>query len=286
MKLNGHTKSFAVLGYPIGHSLSPIMHNASIKALNYNGIYLAYEVHPNHLNQVIESMSKMGFLGINLTVPHKETAYYNLEYLDKSAELFKAVNTISFEGDHPVGYNTDGQGFLASYEDAFGTFNSNQNVFIIGCGGAGRTIALQIAIEGTKKITLADIDVERMQKLKNEILLINNNINVECTHKLIDQIDCCRSSSLIIQASPIGMNANEKSLLPSEAFHNEQNVFDLIYMYPETDFLKTAKSVGANVVNGLGMLLHQGANSFKIWTGNDPDIDSMYKALSEAVYGK
>ena len=120
MNLSGHTKPFAVLGHPIGHTLSPVMHNASIQELNFDGIYLALDVHPDRLMEVLPSMALMGFAGVNLTVPHKEVAFHGLDNLDASAKLFGAANTVEFTENGMVGHNTDGYGFLKALEEAFG----------------------------------------------------------------------------------------------------------------------------------------------------------------------
>ena len=286
MKLSGHTKPFAVFGHPIGHTLSPVMHNASMEELEFNGIYLALDVHPDELMSVLPSMEKMGFGGVNLTVPHKEVAFRGLEKLDESAKLFGAANTVEFTESGMVGHNTDGYGFIKALEEAFGKSVEDQAVFILGCGGAGRAVALQSAVKGAKKIVLADVDPERVRRLKDELSGLTPN--VEIVEALCDcekpALAC--ACDLVVQASPIGMKEGDPSLLPSEAFRDGQCVFDLIYMYPETAFLTTAREAGAQIANGLGMLLHQGARSFEIWTGVQPSISAMRTALEESVYGE
>ncbi len=288
MSLSGHTKRFAVLGHPIGHSLSPIMHNASMKELGYDGIYEALDVHPDGLMDELARMADEGFAGVNLTVPHKEIAFRGLDKLDQSAELFGAANTIEFTEDGRVGHNTDGYGFLKALEEAFGRTVEGDSVFILGCGGAGRATALQAATKGAKSLVLADIDAGRVQKLNDEISGLTPSVpSVEVVHALEKpkQIELCRACDLVVQASPVGMKKDDLSLLPPEAFREGQRAFDLIYMYPETAFLTTAREAGAEIANGLGMLLHQGARAFEIWTGVDPCVPAMRKALEEAVYG-
>jgi shikimate dehydrogenase len=286
MNLSGHTKPFAVLGHPIGHTLSPVMHNASMEALKFDGIYLALDVHPDRLMEVLPSMALMGFAGVNLTVPHKEVAFRGLEKLDASAKLFGAANTIEFTEDGMVGHNTDGYGFLKALEEGFGKTVKGDSVFVLGCGGAGRATALQAATEGAKSLVLADIDAERVQKLEDEIKTLVPDLGIFQALEKDKQIELCRTCDLVVQASPVGMKKGDPSLLPPEAFRAGQRAFDLIYMYPETAFLTTAREAGAEIANGLGMLLHQGARAFEIWTGTEPDIAAMRKALEDAVYGK
>lgn len=285
MSLSGHTKPFAVLGHPIGHTLSPVMHNASMQDLDFDGIYLALDVHPDQLMDVLPAMEKMGFAGVNLTVPHKEVAFRGLDKLDASAQLFGAANTIQFTADGMVGHNTDGYGFLKALKESFGKGVDGDSVFVLGCGGAGRATALQAAAEGAKSLVLADIDEERVQKLHDEISGLTPSVEVIHALEKPKQIELCSTCDLIIQASPVGMKKDDPSLLPADAFHAGQRVFDLVYMYPETTFLTTARSAGAEIANGLGMLLHQGARSFEIWTGTEPSVPAMRKALEAAVYG-
>jgi shikimate dehydrogenase len=286
MNLSGHTKPFAVLGHPIGHTLSPVMHNASMEALEFDGIYLALDVHPDRLMEVLPSMALMGFAGVNLTVPHKEVAFQGLDKLDASAELFGAANTVEFTADGMVGHNTDGYGFLKALEEAFGKIVEGDSIFVLGCGGAGRATALQAAMKGVKSLVLADIDEERVQRLEDEIKSHAPQVEIVQALEKSAQITLCRESDLVVQASPVGMKKDDSSLLPPEAFREGQRAFDLIYMYPETAFLTTAREAGAEIANGLGMLLHQGARAFEIWTDVEPSVPAMRKALEAAVYGK
>jgi shikimate dehydrogenase len=285
MNLSGHTKPFAVLGHPIGHTLSPVMHNASMRELNFDGIYLALDVHPDRLMEVLPAMELMGFAGVNLTVPHKEIAFRGLDRLDASARLFGAANTVEFTPQGIVGHNTDGYGFLKALEESFGRDVEGNTVFVLGCGGAGRATALQAVTEGAKALVLADIDADRVRRLKEEVAGLYPQVEIAEALNAEDQIGRCRECDLIVQASPVGMKQEDPSLLPAEAFREGQRVFDLIYMYPETAFLSTAREAGAQIANGLGMLLHQGARAFEIWTGTEPSVPAMRKALEAAVYG-
>ncbi len=286
MKLSGHTKPFAVIGHPIGHTLSPVMHNASMEELGFDGIYLALDIHPDELMEVLPSMAKMGFAGVNLTVPHKEIAFRGLEKLDESAKLLGAANTVQFTDDGMVGHNTDGYGFLMALEEAFGKQVEGDAVFVLGCGGAGRAVALMAAKEGAKSLVLADIDAERVQRLEDEIKALAPEVAIKQSLDGASNIELCRACDLVVQASPIGMKKDDPSLLPPEAFRAGQRAFDLIYMYPETAILTTARAAGAQVANGLGMLLHQGARAFEIWAGVKPSVPAMRKALEAAVYGE
>jgi shikimate dehydrogenase len=159
------------------------------------------------------------------------------------------------------------------------------SVFVLGCGGTGRATALQAVTKGAKSLVLADIDADRVQKLNDEISGLTPSVEVVHALEKPKQIEFCRACDLVVQASPVGMKKDDPSLLPSEAFREGQCAFDLIYMYPETAFLSTAREAGAEIANGLGMLLHQGARAFEIWTGVEPSVPAMRKALEDAVYG-
>jgi shikimate dehydrogenase len=286
MNVTGHTKPFAVLGHPIGHTLSPMMHNAAMAALQMDAIYLAFDVRPEYLMEALAALNHMGFGGANLTVPLKEIAARGLSSLDETAQLLGAVNTVRFAPDGIIGYNTDGDGFLKAVEEAFGEPVAGKSVFVLGTGGAGRAVALACAGTGVTSISLSDADADRRRKLAVEIetKFFLEAVNVVSNAK--DQAHAARDADLIVQATPVGMKPDEPSLLGPEAFRKGQWIFDLIYMYPETAFMRAAKKGGAHVSNGLGMLLHQGARAFEIWTGVKPPIDVMRKALEKAVYEK
>lgn len=286
MQVTGHTKPFAVLGHPIEHTLSPAMHNAAMAALNMDAIYLAFDVPSEYLMEALAAMNHMGFVGANLTVPLKEVACKALRKLDESAQWLGAVNTVKFAPDGIAGYNTDGEGFLKAVEEAFGESVAGKSVFVLGIGGAGRAVALACAGAGVTSISLSDVDVDRCRKLAVEI---ETRFFVETEIVASDkdrQAHAACEADVIVQATPVGMKPEEPSLLGPEAFCPGQWVFDVIYLYPETAFMKAAKKGGASVSNGLGMLLHQGALAFEIWTGVKPPIETMRKTLENLVYGK
>ena len=284
MDISGYTEPYAVLGHPIGHTLSPVMHNAAFQALERNAIYLAFDVAPEGLMGVLASMAHMGFCGVNLTIPLKEVACHELQNLDDSARLLGAVNTVEFSPSGLVGHNTDGYGFQRAVKEAFSCTFNKRHVFVVGAGGAGRATALVSAQEGAATISLADIDPHRVAQVAAEIRkqfpetqVHEEMINDELATKV-------RDADMVVHATPIGMKPEDPSILPETAFRPGQDVFDLIYMYPETPVMKTARKVGANTANGLGMLLYQGARAFAIWTGIEPPVDIMRSALEKRVY--
>ncbi len=288
MQISGHTTPFAVLGHPIGHTLSPIMHNRSIQALGMDAIYLAFDVAPDNLMTVLRSMRDMGFGGVNLTVPLKEVAFRGVEQHAPSARISGSVNTIEFLASGDLkGHSTDGDGFLAAVRESFGTGIRDLSVFVLGCGGAGRAVAITCAAEGAAQLILSDIDPARIDSVQAEIGGIAPAVRTGSAGTRADGwTEAASQADLVIQATPVGMEPAHQPLLAAEAFRPGQFLFDMIYMFPATGIMKEATSAGAKSANGLGMLLHQGARSFEIWTGRSPDIAAMRSALEESVYAR
>jgi shikimate dehydrogenase len=237
--------------------------------------------------RTLSAMADMGFGGVNITVPLKQTAYRGLRKLDESAHLLGAVNTVKFLPGGMKGYNTDGQGFRCAIKEAFGLSLAGLSVFVIGAGGAGRAVAITCATNRAGSIALTDVESSRAGRVAREIRATGYSGDIRLVpDKQEAWIAACRNSELVVHATPIGMKKGDKSLLPTRAFHRGQMVFDLVYMYPETALMRTARKAGARVANGLGMLMHQGAASFEIWTGKKPPVKLMRKALEKMVYGK
>lgn len=284
-KLSGHTLPFAVFGHPIGHTLSPVMHNAAFEALGLDAIYLAFDVAPERLMTVLPSMADMGFKGVNLTVPLKEVAYRGLQDLHPSAKRLGAVNTVEFTPSGLRGHNTDGKGFLTAVQEAFSVPVRGQAIFVLGCGGAGRAVAITAACEGAASLILADIDAARCEALSRDIATWAPGTAVASAGTTPDEWNAAlRGASLIVQASPVGMKADDCCPLKPASFHAGQLGFDLVYNRPRTCFMDAAQAGGARAVNGLGMLLHQGAEAFTIWTGKQAAVAVMRQALEQALY--
>lgn len=285
MKIKGTTKVYAVLGHPISHSLSPPMHNAAFKAIGMDAVYVAFDVAPANLSEVLHSMHYMGFGGVNLTIPLKETAYAILNNMDDSARSLGSVNTIEFGQNYIRGYTTDGYGFLTAIKEEFKTDVAGLSFFILGAGGAGRAVAITIAKEGARSIAITDTIQERAEKVAKEIMNIGNcKVQVVASSK-DDQISAARIADIVVQATPVGMKSDDKPLLSSDAFRRGQMLFDLVYHLKETGIMREAQKAGVKVANGLAMLLHQGARSFSIWTGREPPLSVMRSALEQEVYG-
>jgi shikimate dehydrogenase len=286
MNLSGHTQPFAVLGHPIGHTLSPVMHNVALQALEMDAIYLAFDVAPERLMSTLPAMADMGFRGVNLTVPLKEVAFNGISDLADTASLLGAVNTVEFGPDGLRGHNTDGVGFLRAVDEAFGCDVAGKSVMLLGCGGAGRAVALTCARQGAGRLILTDLDAERVARLSEELKTVNASLDILSVEASAEAwARSAREAELLVQATPVGMKPEDEPLLGKEAFEAGQMLLDLVYMYPETGLMTVAREAGAKVANGLGMLLHQGVRSFEIWTGKTPPVERMREALEARVYG-
>jgi shikimate dehydrogenase len=286
MEISGHTQPFAVLGHPIGHTLSPVMHNAAFRALGLDAIYLAFDVAPEKLLATLPAMADMGFRGINLTVPLKEVAFRGLPDLADSARRLGAVNTVEMLPGGLRGHNTDGAGFVLAVREAFNVSVNGLSVFVVGSGGAGRAVAITCAAEGAGRIVITDTEAARAVRVQQEIAALAPAVRVGVANSEPSAwLQAAREADLIVQATPVGMKLTDAPLLPPGAFREGQLVFDLVYMHPETVFMKAALAGGARAANGLGMLLHQGARAFEIWTGRAAAVAAMREALEQSVYG-
>ncbi len=284
--ISPRTRLFAALGHPIAHSLSPLMHNAAISAMGLDAAYLAFDVPPERLIPMLHSLRELSFAGVNLTIPLKETAFRGLENLDDSARRLGSVNTVQITETGLRGYSTDGDGFLRAFEEDFGCSVQGKSVFVLGCGGAGRAVAIACAMAGATHLRLANRTDARARTLADSLHAMPDHCRVDVVESSpAAWREAAKASDVILHASSVGLNANEPPLLDSTAFCPGQLVYDLIYTVPETPILAAARAAGARTANGLGMLIHQGAISFRIWTGLDEPINAMRAALEPAVYG-
>ena len=285
MEINGRTLPLAVLGHPVAHTLSPPMHNGAIAALGLNAAYTAYDVEPTRLMEVLRAMQGMGFGGVNLTVPLKEVAFRGVDELAESARLLGSVNTIEFLPDGSLrGHSTDGEGFLRDFKEVFGNGVEDRHVCVLGPGGAGRAVAIATAMAGAASLTIAGRNAAKTAALADELVALDRCRVETVVGGREEWTPVVRESQIIIQATTIGMQADDPLLLDRAAFCSGQQLYDLIYVYPQTAIMQEAEAAGAVSANGLGMLLHQGALSFEIWTGTAPPLEPMRAALEQCVY--
>jgi shikimate dehydrogenase len=277
------------------------MHNAAFAALGLNWRYLAFEVHPDHLRAAIAGARAMQFSGLNLTVPHKLLAMQIVDELDESAKTWGAVNTVRFETrdaggrwqplhhfSEPVsgeiraqGFNTDAHGIARSLREDLGLNLAGLKVLLLGTGGAGQVAALRLAVENVSELFLVDYVTARAEAVAQEIRKRHPGMKVTVGFPK-GPVD------LLLNATPIGLKDSDPSPLDEKQFPLRQAraVYDMIYKPAETKLLAAAKAAGCKTTNGLGMLLHQGAKAFEIWTGKPAPLDVMRRALEQSIYGK
>lgn len=276
-----------IIGYPIGHTLSPLMHNTAIKELGLDYIYLSFEVKKENIALAIGGLKGLGIGGINVTIPHKESVIPYLDILDDSAKLISAVNTIKLEDGRLKGFNTDGLGFLKSLKIDAQEEAKGKNIIILGAGGAARAIAIQMALEEAKSITIANRTAERGMELagyinsrgKGQRAKDINAISLDDS-KLVEYF---READIIINTTSVGMKDNDTPLFPYNYISDRHLVCDIVYKPIETKLLKEASVRGARILNGLGMLIYQGSLSFKIWTGHEMPVEIVRKVLIDEL---
>ncbi|WP_456373815.1 shikimate dehydrogenase [Methanocaldococcus sp.] len=281
--IDAKTKVVGLIGHPVEHSFSPIMHNAAFKDKGLNYVYLAFDVLPEKLKYVIDGAKALGIVGFNVTIPHKVEIIKYLDELDESAKLIGAVNTIKIENDKAVGYNTDGIGARLSLEEEIGKVK-DKTILILGAGGAARAVAFELAKDNN--IIIANRTVEKAEKLAKEIAeKLNKKFGEEVKFSSLN--NDFSDVDIIINATPVGMypNVDVEPIIKADQIKPDMVVMDLIYNPLETTLLKEAKKVGAKTINGLGMLIYQGVVAFKIWTGIEPNIEVMKNAIINTLFG-
>lgn len=284
MHIDGSTTLVGVFGAPIKHTASPAMHNAAFEALTMNWAYLAFHVDPQNLRAALQGARDMGLAGINLTVPHKILALDCVDEIDAEARKLGAVNTVAMEKGKLRGFNTDGYGFLKAIKEEFNLSLRGKRVLVLGAGGAGRGIAVKCALDGVARVIVANRTPAKIEPIAREIgntksEFLSLALTADEIRRVIDEVD------LVVNATSVGLKDGDSLGLGADLFSPRLRVYDTIYRPAETELLQIAGGAGAQVANGLGMLLHQGAKSFEIWTKRKAPLAVMRRALRAAVYG-
>jgi len=260
------------------------MQNAGIAELGLNWRYLAFEVDPANLREALEGAKLMGFVGVNLTVPHKLLAVDMVDVLDDSARTWGAVNTVRFEMESGKtiarGFNTDADAITRSLREDLGVELRGARVLLLGAGGAGRTAALKLAAEGVGELYLANRTESKAAAVAKEIVERSPAVKLQVGYPGT-KVD------LLLNATSLGLKPDDEMPVDKGQFSLSQAgaVYDMIYRPAETGLLKAAKAAGCRTANGLGMLLYQGAKALEIWTGKSAPVGVMRRALTENVYG-
>ncbi|AKB49179.1 MAG TPA: shikimate dehydrogenase [Methanosarcina vacuolata] len=274
---------FGVFGDPIAHSLSPAMHNAAFSALGMDCIYHAFRVKPEKLEKAILGAAAMGFGGLNLTVPLKEVAL-KLDCIkpDPLAEKIGAVNTVVFgETGEIKGYNTDGLGAKQALQNSAVEIEGSK-IVVAGAGGAARSIAFQLAADGAEIIIVNRTEGRAIELAKDiSTAALSGNVTGRGLSGLKELL---QDANILINTTTLGMHPNtETTIATAEDLHPDLTVFDIVYNPLETRLLREAKASGAKTVSGVLMLVYQGAEAFKLWTGIEPPVELMKKTVLEAL---
>jgi len=279
------TSLVGLMGWPVGHSLSPAMHNAAFAELDIDWIYLPLPVQPGDVDSAIKGLVALNFVGSNVTVPHKQAVMRYMDELSEAARITGAVNTILIQDGRLLGYNTDPIGFLNSLQEA-GCHPQGMRVAVLGAGGSARAVVYALAQVGADSVVVVNRTVERAAVLVDDMdgLFPNNALSYEpLTQETL--VTLGNNVDLVVNSTSVGMYPHvaacpwpEEVPMPGNAVY-----YDLIYNPLETVFLARARAMGATGVDGLGMLVHQGALAFETWTGQPAPLEVMRKTCFNGV---
>ena len=281
-EITGHTRLTGLLGSPVAHSKSPLMHNEAFRLLRLDYVYLCFDVKEDSLKTAFEGLKKLNVAGFNCTMPNKTAICELLDDLSPAAKMIGAVNTVVNENGRYIGHNTDGIGYMQSVKDA-GFDIKGETMTLLGAGGAASSIFVQAALDGVKKINLFSIKDRFWEKAEKMVDMVNSN--TDCDAKLIelgnDDIlnEAISNSKILTNATSVGMAPNTDNCIVKDfsVFNENLIVSDVIYNPMETKLLKIAKEHGCPTFNGIYMLLYQGAEAFKLFTGKDMPVEEIKK---------
>ncbi len=276
--ITGKTSVFGIIGDPVEHSLSPGMHNAAFDSVGLDHIYVPFHVKTAELEDAINGARAMEIRGLNVTIPHKTEVIKYLDYLDIAAGLIGAVNTIEFGENGAVGHNTDGIGAIRAIEDVATV--KDKKIMILGAGGAARAISFQLLLSGAESLVISNRTIGKAEELKDDLVekLDQEVIITDLGQDLEKELE---DTDILINTTPIGMypNINHKPLITADMMHKELLVNDIVYNPLKTGLIMEAEEAGAKTISGIKMLMYQGIESFRIWTGIEPPVEIFESAL-------
>ncbi len=286
------TLVLGIVGHPLNHSVSVPMHMSAIFTLGIDYVYMSFDILPDNLSHAVSQFKKEHIKGFNVTIPYKEAIMLYLDSVDEHASRIGAVNTVNNESGRLKGYNTDGIGYIKSLGEQTGFDPCGKHVLMIGAGGAARAIAFSLLEAGVKRLIIVNRTIDRAQKLAQHLGSYFPEANLQALS--IEYMNALpyKELDLIVNTTPVGMKNIKQtdidgsiSLLAADGSLLDKNtiVSDIVYNPLETPLLKRAKHAGLKTHDGAGMLVYQGAESFKIWTGVQPPVDVMRQAVLRAL---
>ena len=283
-RITGHTELIGLIAKPIRHSKSPMMHNTAFEALGLDYVYLVFEVDTDNLKSAVEGLRALDVRGFNVSMPLKNAIMPYLDEILPAGRLCEAVNTVVNIDGRLIGTSTDGEGFMTACRDE-GIKMAGEKVTLLGAGGAGTSVAMQAGLDGVRELSIFNRDDEFYTRAVENAERLNQNTGCRATVYRLEDADRLRaeieSSSVLVNATSAGFGAQvgvspitDKTLLRPDLV-----VADVIYDPEKTAFLEMAEAVGCRTMNGLGMMLYQGAAAFKMWTGREMPIDAVKAVL-------
>ena len=278
-----------VFGDPVAHSLSPQMQNAALRAFEIKNQYARFHIRANELRSALRFLRELDFVGINLTVPHKIAGLTQIDVVDESASRCGAVNTLRLHENKLIGSNTDAEGFSRAVRSEFSIDLRDLRVMILGAGGGtGHAIAWQCALENCERLVLVNRTPAKTSALIDQLRLLFSEPRVLGPVARLKAVPWDEGTvraqladiDLIVNATPLGMNPGDPAPIPARLLAPHHIVFDCVYRPSKTALLRAAEEAGARGVNGLSMLLHQGALSFSVWFNREAPIEAMRSAIA------
>lgn len=262
-KINGHTKVIGIIGSPITHTFSPIIHNSISKSIGLNAVYVPFNVDEENLESAVKGAYSLNIEGLNVTMPHKKNIIDKLHSLDNMAEKIGAVNTIKYTQKGYIGYNTDYIGINNAFLNN-GVYLENKNVVIIGAGGGAYSATINAAQSGAKKIYVVN---RTMKNSYNVAQQANKYYNVDIETVELNEINSIKEPNIVVQTTSVGFShlSNQSPVKDCTFWWNVETVMDIIYNPSETKLLKDAKKEGVKCINGFEMLVFQAIASYEIW---------------------
>lgn len=280
-RIQGTTTLVGLLGYPLKHSKSPHMHNTAFEALGLDHVYMAFEVQEGHIKEGLDAMRILNAEGCNVTMPHKKKVLEYLDDISNDAKIIGSVNTVKNDNGRLTGYNTDGRGFVKALEENNVEFKGKK-IVLAGAGGAARAVATQLAYDGAKELVLFNRTLSSAEEIIDNI---NKNIPtckgiaLEMDEEVLKKE--IEDAAILVNCTSLGMKAtiDEAIISSPEALRKDLFVADIVYDPAQTKLLKMAEQAGCRYMNGLMMMIWQGAIAFKIWTGKDMPVDLIKKEI-------
>ena len=282
--IHAKTQVCAILGHPVGHSLSPAIHNAAFDALGLQFVYVAHDVPPDSLAAAIAGARAMGYRGLSVTIPHKVAALACVDEVDDTARAIGCINTVVNDDGHLTGHNSDGLGALAALRRA-GADPTDRNVVILGSGGAARALSVTLAASAApRRMVLLGVVLDELERLTRDVAglgrcdTVGRELGEAALAEELDQAD------LLLQCTPVGMHPDvQRSLVPPGLLRPDLCVFDAVYNPRRTALLEAAAAAGCRVVEGLEMFIGQAVVQFERWTGQPAPIDVMRRIVEERL---